>query len=397
MYSDENVRARTIVPTLRYRDLAGAIAWLGNAFGFETRTVVNESDGSIRYAELTFGDGLIMLGPVEDGTVVGQSMTPPERDGEAETEAQTEAQTDAHTEAQAEARAETRAHALAETQTCYVLVDDPSVQRAKAVAAGAEIVLDIEDEHSGRGYSCRDPEGHIWYFGTYDPRRRQPERVSATARLGRIVDGAVRRLALSVGFVVMTFAAAVAVAWALPRADPHAMVANIGRGDAEQAARAHAEQGGGAAAAERAVQELRGQLQKERAARESAEKAARTAAEQIVQADRNRASLEVQEQLARDRAAVESAQRALQDVREQLTLVERAREELRRRLDGERASRTEAERVGKEAGELLAKEHAAKESLERANRELRGHLTRHRRHAHRWRRRVLASTGFIWQ
>ena len=23
--------------------------------------------------------------------------------------------------------------------------------------------------YGGRGYSCRDPEGHIWNFGTYDP------------------------------------------------------------------------------------------------------------------------------------------------------------------------------------------------------------------------------------
>ena len=40
--------------------------------------------------------------------------------------------------------------------------------------AGAEIVLDIEDVHSnGRGYSCRDLEGHVWNFGTYDPWKRQ--------------------------------------------------------------------------------------------------------------------------------------------------------------------------------------------------------------------------------
>ncbi len=40
----------------------------------------------------------------------------------------------------------------------------------RAVAAGAEIVLDIEDQaHGGRGYSCRNPEGHTWHFGTYDP------------------------------------------------------------------------------------------------------------------------------------------------------------------------------------------------------------------------------------
>lgn len=39
-----------------------------------------------------------------------------------------------------------------------------------AIAAGAEIVLDIKDEdYGGRGYSCQDPEGYIWNFGSYNP------------------------------------------------------------------------------------------------------------------------------------------------------------------------------------------------------------------------------------
>ena len=30
--------------------------------------------------------------------------------------------------------------------------------------------MGIKDEdYGGRGYSCRDSEGHIWRFGTYDP------------------------------------------------------------------------------------------------------------------------------------------------------------------------------------------------------------------------------------
>jgi len=41
---------------------------------------------------------------------------------------------------------------------------------ARAVAAGAEIVIEIKDEdYGGRDYSCRDPEGHVWNFGSYDP------------------------------------------------------------------------------------------------------------------------------------------------------------------------------------------------------------------------------------
>src|SRR5262249_7955542 len=49
-------------------------------------------------------------------------------------------------------------------------VEDARAHQARAKEAGAEIVLDIKAETSaGRGYSCRDLEGHIWNFGTYDP------------------------------------------------------------------------------------------------------------------------------------------------------------------------------------------------------------------------------------
>jgi uncharacterized glyoxalase superfamily protein PhnB len=58
----------------------------------------------------------------------------------------------------------------AETQTAYVIVSDADLVYRQAKAAGAEIVIDIKDEdYGGRGFSCRDLEGHIWNFGTYDP------------------------------------------------------------------------------------------------------------------------------------------------------------------------------------------------------------------------------------
>jgi uncharacterized glyoxalase superfamily protein PhnB len=57
-----------------------------------------------------------------------------------------------------------------ETQCAYLIVDDADAHYARAKAAGAQIVVDIKDEdYGGRGYTCRDPEGHIWNFGTYDP------------------------------------------------------------------------------------------------------------------------------------------------------------------------------------------------------------------------------------
>jgi uncharacterized glyoxalase superfamily protein PhnB len=51
-----------------------------------------------------------------------------------------------------------------------VIVADPDAHYAHARAAGAEIVQDIADQdYGGRGYLCRDPEGHLWWFGSYDP------------------------------------------------------------------------------------------------------------------------------------------------------------------------------------------------------------------------------------
>ena len=51
-----------------------------------------------------------------------------------------------------------------------MVIDDADSHYKKAIEAGAEIVLDIKDEeYGGRGYTCKDLEGHLWNFGTYNP------------------------------------------------------------------------------------------------------------------------------------------------------------------------------------------------------------------------------------
>jgi uncharacterized glyoxalase superfamily protein PhnB len=56
------------------------------------------------------------------------------------------------------------------TQTIYVIVPDPDAHHARAKAAGAEILREVTDQdYGGRLYTCRDPEGHVWSFGSYDP------------------------------------------------------------------------------------------------------------------------------------------------------------------------------------------------------------------------------------
>lgn len=132
----------TLIPSLRYRDAPKAIDWLCRAFGFEKHLVVpGEEPGTIAHAQLTFGHGMIMLGSAgEHGGGYDEVVrTPSDTDGVC-------------------------------TQGLYVIVDDPDAHLARARAAGAEIVMDISDkDYGGRDYTCRDLEGHVWSFGTYDP------------------------------------------------------------------------------------------------------------------------------------------------------------------------------------------------------------------------------------
>jgi len=62
MSSSAKETRATVIPALQYRDAAAAVDWLCRAFGFEQRMVVPGENGSIAHAELTFGNGMIMLG-----------------------------------------------------------------------------------------------------------------------------------------------------------------------------------------------------------------------------------------------------------------------------------------------------------------------------------------------
>lgn len=130
----------TIIPCLRYRDAPAAIAWLCDTFGFEKQAVYANPDGSIAHAQLSFGNGMIMIGSVSAGTEWGKLIKQPDEIGGAE------------------------------TQSSYLIVEDADIIYARAKVAGAQIVIDIKfEDYGGRGFSCRDPEGRLWNFGTYDP------------------------------------------------------------------------------------------------------------------------------------------------------------------------------------------------------------------------------------
>jgi uncharacterized glyoxalase superfamily protein PhnB len=128
-----------IIPTLRYQDAEQAIDWLCRAFGFERRLVVPGEKGGVAHAQLVYDGGMIMLGSYSDDGFGKLQKT-------------------------------TRLLGGIGTQSPYIIVPDADAHHARAVAAGAEVVYPLTDEdYGGRGYCCRDPEGHLWSFGTYDP------------------------------------------------------------------------------------------------------------------------------------------------------------------------------------------------------------------------------------
>ena len=129
----------SIIPTMQYRDAKAAIDWLCQAFGFERHLVVQGENDAIAHAQLTYGGSMVMLGTKNDNEY-GRFIKTPES-----------------------------IHGV-NTQAPYIVVEEIDRHYERAVAAGAEIVLEIKDEdYGGRGYTCRDKEGHIWNFGSYDP------------------------------------------------------------------------------------------------------------------------------------------------------------------------------------------------------------------------------------
>ncbi len=368
----------TIVPTLRYRDVAAAIDWLCKAFDFERHLVVPGEKGDVCYAELTFGGGMIMLGPVANSAFEGLMTQPADAGG-------------------------------VETQICYLFVEDAAAHCAQAKAAGAEIMLDIEGEDGGgRGYSCRDPEGHIWNFGTYNPWKRHIAEVGGSDRAERQPRrsaGFLKRSALAAGMVVVLATSVVVADWA---ARENGWLDRDGGLSAAAGERTYAKVKSVREvreAADRAAREARERLSRERVAREAAERASRAAREQAAMEHQGkeaaeRAAKELQSSLALERNAREAAERAaraaherlakagteqalteVRDLREQLSQAERAAAALREELAAEQSAREAREQLEKKAAEKEAaersrqarekeaKERSAKEAAERAERE----------------------------
>lgn len=127
----------TVYPTLLYRDAKAAVQHLTRAFGFTEEVVYAGEDGTVLHAELSFGNGMVMLGSKGSGDVFDTAMSD---SGPA---------------------------------AVYLVVEDTDAHFSRAREAGAEILMEPTDqEYGSREYMARDSEGNIWSFGTYAPGRQ---------------------------------------------------------------------------------------------------------------------------------------------------------------------------------------------------------------------------------
>jgi uncharacterized glyoxalase superfamily protein PhnB len=121
----------TIHPTLRYADADAAIGFLTETLGLTAHEIHRDDAGHITHAELSHEGDILMIGSRSD---------PP---GPFDT-----------------GRA-----------VLYLAVDDVDGHHDRAVAAGANVVLELVDQPYGsREYAVADAEGNTWCLGTYRPK-----------------------------------------------------------------------------------------------------------------------------------------------------------------------------------------------------------------------------------
>ena len=127
---------QTIFPAVRYRDADAALTFLRRAFGATEKAIYRDEAGVIRHGEVLIAGAIVMIGTADDdGWLGGQSPEP-----------------------------------RASTISLYLVVPDPDAHHETAVAAGAEVVRELQStDYGSREYSVRDLEGNPWSFGTYDP------------------------------------------------------------------------------------------------------------------------------------------------------------------------------------------------------------------------------------
>lgn len=124
----------TVFPTLLYDDAKAAIKMLTEGLGFTEEAVYEGENGTVMHAELSCGNGRVMLGSRGREGIFAKAMQGSGPVG------------------------------------VYVVVGDVDAHHARAVEHGVEILMPPTDQDYGsRDYMARDAEGNVWSFGTYAP------------------------------------------------------------------------------------------------------------------------------------------------------------------------------------------------------------------------------------
>jgi uncharacterized glyoxalase superfamily protein PhnB len=130
----------SVVPMISYEDGIAALEWLGGAFGFRETARLTTPEGRLSHGAMEAGNGLIMLAsPTAD-------YHSPKH----------------HREACDQARKWSNVPWIIDGVLVYV--NDLARHFARAKAAGAFILSEIEEGPPGRRYRVEDLEGHRWFF-----------------------------------------------------------------------------------------------------------------------------------------------------------------------------------------------------------------------------------------
>lgn len=125
-----------LMPYLTVRNAERALRFYQQAFGFEAGQVSRDDEGRPEHCELRHrGQVLAMFSP--EGAFGSTARSP-------------------------------RSLGIEPSQTFYVYCDDPDALFARAVAAGAHVVVPPTDQSWGDRICClRDPDGFQWSFARW--------------------------------------------------------------------------------------------------------------------------------------------------------------------------------------------------------------------------------------
>jgi len=132
MASDTSVAAPTITVAMPCDDARRMIDWMVELFGFEVGELHEAPDGSVAHARLSWRTGNVFVSDRHPGPWSGTGPV----------------------------------------IVCLAADTAADVDRlyAKARAAGAEVIQELEDtDYGDHGFGLRDPEGNLWAIGTHRP------------------------------------------------------------------------------------------------------------------------------------------------------------------------------------------------------------------------------------